>query len=193
MREDSFPRQVSDPAADGIPEYADDDSTANDDVGVRISDGPNPAPLPRDRDDDVNRFGDTAEEQRQGESLDRKLGRETPDPSVVAEAPARPDTVASPIAAESFDADPLDETVDRLDPGTALDDDGPVDPHLDSPVSMYDRPLGPDDDFGSVGRIVEPDAGFGEDTEKDMIGYDAGAAGGGASAEELAMHEVREP
>ena len=43
-----------------------------------------------------------------------------------------------------------------------------------------------------VGRLVEPDEGYGYDAEPDSVAYDAGAAGGGASAEELAMHEVRE-
>jgi hypothetical protein len=45
---------------------------------------------------------------------------------------------------------------------------------------------------GTVGRLVEPDQGIGEDTEKDAAAYDAGAAGGGATAEELALHEIPE-
>jgi hypothetical protein len=44
-----------------------------------------------------------------------------------------------------------------------------------------------------VGRLVEPDAGFGYDTEPDNVAADAGAAGGGASAEELAIHETEAP
>ena len=43
---DDFPRPVSDPAAEGLPETADDDSTAYDDVeSSRIADGPDPAKL----------------------------------------------------------------------------------------------------------------------------------------------------
>ena len=44
-----------------------------------------------------------------------------------------------------------------------------------------------------VGRLVEPDEGYGFDAEPDSVAYDAGAAGGGASAEELAVHETPDP
>ena len=53
---------------------------------------------------------------------------------------------------------------------------------------MYDTGIGGRD--GTVGRIVEPDQGVGEDTEADAVAYDAGAAGGGATAEEAALHEI---
>lgn len=163
MRQENFPKSVSDPEAEGIPDYADDDSTAYDDVDTgREADGLNPAMMPRDQPVGMTKFGTTPEEARIGESLDLKLDREAPE------------------------RDP--GGIDR-----SLLDDGPVDPHLDSQVSMYDRPLGDEDAGSPVGRIVEPDEGAHEDVDKDMIGYDAGAAGGGASAEELAMHEVREP
>ena len=69
-------------------------------------------------------------------------------------------------------------------------DDTPVDPHLGSPVSMYDRAepgLPPDT---RVGRLVAPDEGAHPVEEKDEVAFDAGAAGGGASAEELAVHAV---
>lgn len=42
-----------------------------------------------------------------------------------------------------------------------------------------------------MGRLVAPDGGSGFDDEAESIAGDAGAAGGGASAEELAMHEIR--
>ena len=48
-------------------------------------------------------------------------------------------------------------------------------------------------DPAQVGRLVEPDEGARTDQETDSIAYDAGAAGGGASAEELAVHETRPP
>lgn len=41
-----------------------------------------------------------------------------------------------------------------------------------------------------AGRLVDPDRGTGEDTEKDMIGEDVGIDGAGASAEEAAVHVV---
>ena len=73
---DPYPKPVSDPAADGLPEYADDDSTAWDDVdSPRAADGPEPAPLPPDREDGplaIDEYGTTAEEQRRGEPLDHR-------------------------------------------------------------------------------------------------------------------------
>src|SRR5690349_9047029 len=192
MRDDNFPNPVSDPEASGLPGTADDDSTARDDVDTgREADGPDPAQLPLDRDDRplaVDRYGTTPEEAREGEPMDLKLAAERPDPALQ-DAGQRPDTATSPVAAESFDPDAVGEETDAVDRDTALDD-APVEPNLGSPVSMYDTGIGGRD--GTVGRIVEPDQGVGEDTEKDAVAYDAGAAGGGATAEELALHEIPE-
>jgi hypothetical protein len=142
---DSYPEPVSDPAADGIPEYADDDSTAEPAAqSGRQADGPSPAALPGDREDGpafLDDFGTTADEQRRGEPLSARLVREQPD---------------------------------DLDPDRRSD----VDTYRD------ERP---------VGRLVEPDEGTHADTEPDAVASDAGTSGGGASAEELAMHEVPEP
>lgn len=41
-----------------------------------------------------------------------------------------------------------------------------------------------------AGRLVDPDQGFGEDTESDLVGDDVGIDGAGASAEEAAVHVV---
>ncbi len=41
-----------------------------------------------------------------------------------------------------------------------------------------------------AGRLVDPNEGIGEDTEKDMIGEDVGIDGAAASAEEAAVHIV---
>jgi hypothetical protein len=163
-----FPSPASDPEAEGLPDVADDDSTARDDVGTgREADGPDPAPLPGDSPAAVDRFGVTAQEQRDGEPLDFKLGRETPE---------------RPI--EQTDAE---LAADVADPGPTSDPD--------SPVSLYDRD---DIDLGTssgtpVGRLVEPDEGHRSDEEADSVAQDAGSAGGGASAEELAMHETPSP
>ncbi|MGN9909080.1 DUF5709 domain-containing protein [Phytohabitans sp. LJ34] len=189
---DEYPHLLSDPEALGIPDVADDDSTARDEVEtVREADGPEPAAIPLDRDDRpeaIDRFGTTAEEQREGESLDDKLTRETADPAM-RNVGERRDATPSPIEAEAFDPDPLSEETDRVDDQTPLDDTGPVDPRTDSPVSMYDTGAG----TGSVGRLVEPDEGVRADTEGSSIARDAGAAGGAPSAEEAAIHEVEEP
>jgi hypothetical protein len=177
--DDSYPKPVSDPAADGLPEYADDDSTAYDDVlSPRQADGPDPAPLPPDREDGplaLDDYGTTAEEQRVGEPLEERLAREEPD------APVDPDDPGADVTLPVAEDDPL--------PGE-VSGDAPVDPHLGSPVSMYDRPELGVPDTGAVGRLVRPDQGAHPDDEATEVATDEGAAGGGASAEELAIHRV---
>jgi hypothetical protein len=191
MREDEFPHPVSDPEAGGLPGTADDDSSAWDDVdSPRVADGPEPGILPLEREDGplaADRYGNTPEEARVGESLERKLDREVPDPALQDAGP-RPDTVPSPIAVEEFDPEAADVDRDVVDRDTALEDQDPVDPNLGSPVSMYDTGVG--GGGGTVGRLVAPDEGLTEDTERDAVATDVGASGGGASAEELAMHQL---
>jgi hypothetical protein len=168
MRDDNFPAPVSDPEAEGLPGVADDDSGANDEANTgRIADGPSPAPLPVDEPVAVGRYGTTAEEQRHGTPLDQRLAEEEPDFG------ARP----------AYEPDEQEE----LDPA---DPDPTYDPH--ATVSMYDRD-DVDDAGRPIGRLVEPDQGYLTDDEQDLVAYDVGAAGGGATAEEAAMHEERPP
>lgn len=47
-------------------------------------------------------------------------------------------------------------------------------------------------DEALAGRLVDSDQGAYSDTEKDAVAYDAGVDGGGASAEEAAMHILPE-
>ncbi len=89
----------------------------------------------------AQKFGNTAEEMREGETLDQRLAQEEPD--------IEPD----------------------LD-GDALDDG-----------EVGDR---------RAGRLVDPGEGIGLDTEKDLVGYEVGVDGAGASAEEAAVHIVDE-
>lgn len=65
------------PEAEGIPDYADDDSTAYDDT-ARPSFRDSPPAMPADEPQALDTPGLTAEEQRQGEPLDEKLARESP-------------------------------------------------------------------------------------------------------------------
>jgi Family of unknown function (DUF5709) len=167
---DDFPRPVSDPEAEGLPGVADDDSTAEDDVN-RAADGADPAALPLDRDErplGLDHYGTTPAEVRQGEPLDVKLAREVPD---------------EPPEAPAGDPDPVGEDLDAVD---ELLDEAPV-AASDSDISVYD-----DGAPRPVGRLVEPDAGSWQDDEPDAIAEDAGAAGGGPSAEEAAVHERRD-
>jgi hypothetical protein len=184
MRDNDYPAQVTDPESSGLPDTADDDSTAYDEVqSGRWADGTDPAALPGVGPGGATRFGNTAEEARAGESLDDRLWQEEPD--VQAEDPLdSPGELADEATDEQssaqarLDADVLGESP-TSDPG--------------SPISMYDD--GQLDDVAGrpVGRIVDADEGYGFDQEADSVAHDAGAAGGGASAEELAMHETQAP
>lgn len=62
-------------------------------------------------------------------------------------------------------------------------------------VDVGPAPDGPEDPEAEVGderagRLVEPDAGAGDDLEKDLVAEDVGIDGAGASAEEAAVHVI---
>src|SRR4051812_33530910 len=127
MRQDNYPHPVSDPEAEGLPDYADDDSDAYERAeSTRISDGPDPAPLPADRPQGVDRFGTTAEEQRIGEPREYKPAQEEPE--------------RGPDAARGWaeEGDPLPEALDQ--PADDVKNIPPIQPNADSQVSMYDIP-----------------------------------------------------
>jgi hypothetical protein len=182
MRDNDYPTEVSDPEAVGLPETADDDSNAYDSVeSPRWADGRDPAALAGSGPGGSNRYGDTAEEARQGESLDYHLRQE--EPEVGAD---------DPVPGE---ADPYDETVgSSADRQFNADVWGPS-PTSDpkSPISLYDDGQLDDAAPERVGRLVSPDEGSGSDDEAESIAYDAGAAGGGPTAEEQAIHYTRAP
>ncbi len=120
---------------------------------------------PPDRPVAVDRFGTTASEAEEGETLDMRLAEEEPDPNL---------QVEDPLARVR---DPFDERVDAE--SDADRDEGYAD----------------EDDEGEVGdvragRLVAPDEGAHEDTEKDLVAQDVGIDGAGAGAEEAAMHVV---
>jgi len=98
-----------------------------------VGDGTDSQPTAPDEPVAVTDFGTTPREAHDGESLDGRLARELPDP-----------TVEAPYAT----------------------------------------------DEGVAGRLVDPDQGGSEDTEKDSIAFDVGADGGELSAEEAAMHVI---
>jgi hypothetical protein len=187
MRDDeSYPTPVSDPDSGGIPDYADDDSTAYDDVdSPREADGYKPATLPRDREEGPAGLDDiatTPEGQRQGESLDDRLSQEEPDVGED-DLPTPGSALLDEATSEGQEAT-ANQDVEILDGGTTQW------PDADSPVSMYDREgLDPMTE-GRVGRLVQPDSGAQADDEPDEIATATGAAGGGPGAEELAMHEI---
>jgi Family of unknown function (DUF5709) len=108
------------------------------------------------------RYGVTAEEQEEGESLDQLLAEEEPDPALQFED----DDDDEEDEEDEEDDDAGDEDVDGL-----LLDDGP-DPR--------------------AGRLVAEDEGAHPDDEADLVATDVGIDGGGATAEEAAVHVVEE-
>jgi hypothetical protein len=83
-------------------------------------------------------------------------------------------------ADEQLQGESLDQRVAQEEPD--------VDPNADEEVEDYDDEVGDQ----RSGRLVDPDGGIGEDTEKDLIGDDVGIDGGAASAEEAAVHTIRD-
>ena len=122
---------------------------------------------PPDRPVAVDKFGTTAAEAEEGETLDMRLAEEVPDPNM---------QVDDPLAAQP---DPLAQ---RLDEESDVDRDS------------FDRELRDDAEVGDerAGRLVAPDEGSHEDTEKDLVAQDVGINGAGAGAEEAAMHVIEE-
>ncbi|WP_018601933.1 DUF5709 domain-containing protein [Mycobacterium sp. 155] len=85
---------------------------------------------------------------------------------------------------EPRDHESLDELLaeEEPDPAMQLDDDD------------YPDEQAGDDEVGDrrSGRLVAPNAGFGEDDEAELLGSDVGIDGGAASAEEAAVHIIDE-
>ncbi|MEV4999485.1 DUF5709 domain-containing protein [Nocardioides sp. LML1-1-1.1] len=89
---------------------------------------------------------------------------------------------------EQAHARPLDdrlaEEVPEPDPATeTLDEDGLPHEAEEEGVDVGEE---------RAGRLLAPDEGLGEDTEKSLVAEDVGIDGAGASAEEAAMHVVPE-
>jgi Family of unknown function (DUF5709) len=109
------------------------------------------------------RYGVTADEQSEGESLDQLLAEEEPEDLEDDDEDLDDD---DNLEDDEDDEDAGDEDVDGL-----LLDDGP-DPR--------------------AGRLVAEDEGAHPDDEEDLVATDAGFAGGAATAEEAAVHVVEE-
>jgi hypothetical protein len=102
-------------------------------------------------------------------------------------------------AAEQRQGETLDQRLahEVPDPATAFEDPL-VDPDNvggDDPdaIAAEDDFLGGDEVGGRrSGRLIAPDEGRHEDTESDLVADDVGIDGGGASAEEAAIHIVED-
>jgi len=80
---------------------------------------------------------------------------------------------------EQLEGETLDQRIEQEVPE--------ADPYNDVPTEVLD-----DGEVGHErsGRLVDPDEGIGEDTEKDLVGDDVGIDAGAAGAEEAAVHTV---
>ncbi|WP_161605441.1 DUF5709 domain-containing protein [Pimelobacter simplex] len=99
-----------------------------------------------------------------------------------------------PSAAQRYGTTPWEQAHDRpladrlaeevpdepVDP-TGTDDDG-----LAHEADEAGREVGDE----RAGRLVEPDAGLGEDVDSDLVAEDVGIDGAAASAEEAAVHVI---
>ena len=94
-------------------------------------------------------------------------------------------------AAQGFGNTPYEEaTGETLDQRVAQEEPEP-DPYeeaerLEAEEDIDDGQVGAE----RAGRLVDPDEGLGEDTEKDLVGTDVGIDGAAASAEEAAVHVI---
>jgi hypothetical protein len=116
----------------------------------------------------LEKFGNTAEEEREGESLDQKLAEEEPDPNL------------------AYSDDEDDAETDG--PASDLDLDSSID------AQQLGDDFGDDQEVGDLraGRLVSPDEGAHADDEKDLVAGDVGIDGAAASAEEAAVHVVED-
>jgi hypothetical protein len=132
---------------------------------------PQEMPLLADRPVGLDEYGTTATEMREGESLDMRLSRETPD--------ADPEFG---IGDEERGAD--DELLDfPEDDLPELPDDGAAEPQEGVRGDRsYDI-----EEHHQAGRLVDPSEGLREDTEKDMVAEEVGPDFGGYAPEEDAM------
>jgi hypothetical protein len=144
--------------------------------------------VPDDRPSHRTDYGDTLTEMREGESLDQRLTEDEPDllerelgDPVDQILGQRSDTEDDPDYEEDRDARLTTEAEAEDDPElrASLAEEG-GDTDVPAPEFEEEQPR--------AGRLVEPDEGLESDTEKDMIAYDAGISGAGASAEEAAVH-----
>ena len=161
--------------ADGLGEYAtegDEQLQAGDTLDERgVDDILDEGYSPPEKWSVLERFGNTAEEEREGETLDQRLAEEVPDPNLAydrADLDDEPDRSGAP----GSDLD-LDSSIDQQQLGDDFDDD----------LEVGDQ---------RAGRLVSPDEGAHADTEQDLVASDVGIDGAAASAEEAAVHVVEE-
>ncbi len=134
-------------------------------------------------DEDQLQPGDTLDDGDLTDVLDRGYSPPDRPPKGYDDYP----TEAERLQGESLDEKLAEEEPD-VDPYAEEDEDSD---HEDE--NALDEQLGLDEADERTGRLVQPDEGLGEDTDKQELAQDVGIDGAGASAEEAAMHVTREP
>jgi hypothetical protein len=109
------------PEDEGIPDVSQDDFPA-----MQSSEDPQFAPLPRERPGASTDFGTTAREQSEGESLDGRLARETPDEAPGVRPAEDPDRAVAQLEQDL-------DTTPRTDSGTERTADD-IEATADEPV-----------------------------------------------------------
>ena len=94
---------------------------------------------------------------------------------------------------EAYRGEGFGTTADEQLQGESLDErlrqeEPEPDPYAPPAENLDDGEVGSE----RAGRLVDPDGGIGEDTEKDLVGEDVGIDGAAASAEEAAVHIVED-
>ncbi|MGU3293077.1 DUF5709 domain-containing protein [Williamsia sp. M5A3_1d] len=146
---------------------SEDQPGAEDGLDVRGLDDPlDEGYSPPEKPSPATRYGITAEEQREGESLDQHLAEEVPDPTTEV---AFHDDVAPRVPANDED---LSEDIDEVD---EFGDDATITGEVGDERS---------------GRLISPDEGVNPHITHQEVASDAGIDGAGASAEEAAVHTV---
>ena len=88
-------------------------------------------------------------------------------------------------ADEALEGETLEQRVAQEEPD--------VDPYADvDPETVLDEGGASEVGDQRSGRLVDPDEGLGEDTEKALVGDEVGIDGAAASAEEAAVHVVED-
>jgi Family of unknown function (DUF5709) len=171
-----------DPEASGLPGTFDPDSSAFDEQeSVREADGPDPSLWPDGRPLALDESGANGTD---ASTLDELLAREVPD------------TGAEPVVVDDAADDSDHSDSDDSDSDDSDSEDMP-DPYAEDEVEdagTFTGTLEADDavddyyEDAPVGRLTEPDDDGGR--HNPTFASDVGMAGGGASAEEAAMHVV---
>ena len=108
--------------------------------------------------------------------------------AVVDDVDAMMDTSYSPP--ESYRGEGFGTTADEALEGETLDQRVAQEVPDNDPYAQQAEQVSGEVGDQRAGRLVDPDQGFGEDTEAGLVGDDVGIDGAGAGSEEAAVHVV---